>query len=90
VDPTFSMLAARVGDPFSVTEGDIELTLESANPVEVESEAGAGSLLFRGPAHSPLPQATHGVRHAELGEFALFIVPVALDADGYVYEAVFG
>jgi hypothetical protein len=90
VDPTFSMLAARVGDPFSVAEADIELTLDSASPAEATSEAGAGSLLFRGPAQSPLPQGTHGVRHAELGDFALFIVPVGMDADGYTYEAVFG
>jgi hypothetical protein len=88
------MLAAHVGDHFSVTEGDIELTLDSARPAEAASraasEAGAGSLLFRGPVQPPLPQGTHGIRHAEFGDFALFVVPVGRDADGYTYEAVFG
>jgi hypothetical protein len=47
------------------------------------------SLFFRGPASPPLPQATYAFAHAELGRFVLFITPVAGDAAGYTYEALF-
>lgn len=47
------------------------------------------SLLFRGPLQPQLPQRMYPVRHAELGDFDLFLVPVALEKEGLLYEAVF-
>ncbi|HZB44399.1 MAG TPA: hypothetical protein VE360_04120 [Pyrinomonadaceae bacterium] len=47
------------------------------------------SLYFRGPADVPLPQRIYRVEHAAMGEMDIFLVPVARDADGFRYEAVF-
>jgi len=47
------------------------------------------ALLFRGPLDPFLPQHLYAVEHDELGQFALFLVPVARDEQGYSYEAVF-
>jgi hypothetical protein len=49
----------------------------------------AFSLLFRGPATHFIPQGIHKLKHAELGEGELFLVPVGKDQDGFEYEAVF-
>jgi hypothetical protein len=47
------------------------------------------SLLFQGPQTPFLPQMTYRVEHDRLGEFSLFLVPVARTPDGFQYEAVF-
>lgn len=46
-------------------------------------------LLFHGPAQYFLPQGIHKLNHPTLGEIDLFLVPVAQDAEGFQYEAVF-
>jgi hypothetical protein len=47
------------------------------------------SLLFQGPQTPFLPQMTYRATHDKLGEFDLFLVPVAKTQDGFEYEAVF-
>jgi hypothetical protein len=37
-----------------------------------------------------LPQQIVAVEHAKMGKFELFLVPLAPDAEGHRYEAVFG
>ena len=51
---------------------------------------GHFALLFSGPAESLLPQGTYDFSHARFGTHAIFIVPVARDATGVTYEAIFG
>ncbi|HLL76213.1 MAG TPA: hypothetical protein VK421_13245 [Pyrinomonadaceae bacterium] len=47
------------------------------------------SLLFRGGLHFVLQQHIFTLEHPALGTLDLFLVPVAREADGYRYEAVF-
>ena len=47
------------------------------------------ALLFRGPADTPLPQRLYSIRHEELGDLVLFLVPVGIDEEGRYYEAIF-
>ena len=47
------------------------------------------SLFFRGPADIYVPQGTYTLEHERLGALDIFIVPVARDADGFLYESVF-
>ncbi len=47
------------------------------------------SLLFVGPPAPLLPQRTYRLIHARLPELELFLVPVAADAAGVRYQAVF-
>jgi hypothetical protein len=47
------------------------------------------SLTFRGPLETPFAQGTHNLEHDKMGAFDLFLVPIARNPDGMVYEAVF-
>jgi hypothetical protein len=47
------------------------------------------SLLFVGPAEFELPQRLYRLRHPELSQLTLFLVPIAREKDGMRYEAVF-
>jgi hypothetical protein len=46
------------------------------------------SLHFLAPANARPWQGIYNLEHAELGNFELFLVPVALDASGLHFEAV--
>lgn len=83
----------RVGEGFVAGDGGPALEL-----VEVTDHADRGAvpggrrpfaLLFRGPSEAPLGQGVHPLRHPELGELPLFLVPVGAGPDGVRYEAVF-
>jgi len=68
-------------------------------PLELVEVTGGGpgprrdgrpfSLVFRGPRSPLLPQAQYRVEHAAMGELDIFLVPIARDAQGLSYEAVF-
>lgn len=47
------------------------------------------SAFFRGPAYLRLNQHPFRLTHERMGELDLFLVPVAQDAQGFLYEAVF-
>lgn len=54
------------------------------------SERGTGfALTFRGPAASPLPQATYRFERGDDPPRDIFIVPVGGDGETAVYEAIF-
>jgi len=47
------------------------------------------SLLFIGAGDMVLPQATYRLRHDNMGEVAIFLVPIGKDQRGVSYQAVF-
>ncbi|HSK72350.1 MAG TPA: hypothetical protein VK892_11675, partial [Pyrinomonadaceae bacterium] len=47
------------------------------------------SLFFLGNGDFMLPQGTYRLNHERLGEMEIFLVPVAREAEGFKYEAVF-
>ncbi len=83
VDSTFA-----VGDPGATALG---LRLAATAP------AGSGlpgrrapfSLIFHGPLQPLLPQGIHRLLHPELGEVAIFLVPVGPQGQAMQYQAVF-
>lgn len=86
--PTFDVLAAQLHTRFLLEPG-VELELIEAVDLGSTPVHEQFSLLFRGPGGRPLPQRIYGLRHAVLGTFSIFIVPVGRDAQGVLYEAVF-
>lgn len=80
-----------IGQAFTIDAGQQRISLELSAVTRIASsprEGGGFSLMFRGPREIALPQATYrltgnGVAHD------IFIVPVAADAAGRLYEAVF-
>ena len=47
------------------------------------------SLRFSGPAAPVLDSVSHRLHHAQMGELEIFLVPIAAEPEGLVYEAVF-
>jgi hypothetical protein len=79
------------GQTFTIEAGgqQIPLELSAVNPIAASPRPGGGfSLLFRGPREIALPQATY-LFTGKNGTHEIFIVPIAADAAGRLYEAVF-
>jgi len=67
----------------------VELELTQVSELKVYPEQEEFSLVFRGPLNAYLGQGARTFKHEQMGEFVIFIVPIAQDARGYDYEAVF-
>ena len=76
-----------------VVEPDQSIAFELLEVTSLGEKSGAArepySLVFRGPAESVLEQGIVPLRHPELGEIAIFLVPIGPDSQGMRYEAVF-
>lgn len=62
--------------------------------VGVRQASSSGSLrqfaiVFRGPPAPAHAQGTYRFRHARLGDYAIFVTPIARGAEGTDYEACF-
>jgi dsDNA-binding SOS-regulon protein len=85
-------MAKHIGSEFDVSIDSartIRLTLTDVVESVKTERSEAFSLFFRGPSDTFLPQRTRTMKHPALGEFELFLVPIAQDKDGFQYEAVF-
>jgi hypothetical protein len=71
----------------------IELKLVEVNAypgkLEQSSPMERFSACFSGPIEPGLPQHTYLMEHEQMGEFEIFLVPIARDENGFLYEAVF-
>lgn len=67
----------------------VALELEQASELRVSSEQEEFSIVFLGPIEKFLGQGVRSFKHDQMGQFELFIVPIAQDGKGFHYEAVF-
>jgi hypothetical protein len=83
----------HVGHQFRLAGADSPHTLEllSVTPARraVPGQRTGFSLLFRSALPRVPEQTTLSLVHPALGELSLFVVPVAQDAAGVQYEAIF-
>lgn len=77
----------RVGEPGAATV-EIRLAEVLVGP-ESPGRRRPFSLRFRGPVEPLLDSFTHRLEHADLGELEIFLVPIAAEPEGLIYEAVF-
>lgn len=70
-------------------DNSVELELTQVSELKVYPEQEEFAVVFRGPLNAFLGQGTRAFKHERMGEFEIFIVPIAQDAHGYDYEAVF-
>lgn len=87
----YAFFAARLHGRFPVADAaGIALELRSVTPFPGSTAERPGfSLIFAGPLAHPLPQMTYMLDCPDAGSHAIFLVPVARDATGFQYEAVF-
>lgn len=71
------------------TAPTVALALVEVSPIHTLPASESFSLVFRGPTHPLLPQATYRLAHASLGILDIFLVPIRRAEDGIYYEAVF-
>jgi hypothetical protein len=90
---TLEHFAGSVNETFAaeLNEGDVPFVLVEARPLPAKPNMHRApfSLLFRNTSSFLFPQQTYRMRHARLGELGIFLVPVARERDGFLYQAVF-
>jgi hypothetical protein len=91
---TLEHFAGCVNETFSAALEDmrIEFVLVEARPLPIRApnlQRAPFTLLFRNTAPFLFPQQIYPMRHPRLGEVGIFIVPIAREREGFLYEAVF-
>ena len=90
--PRESSFTEQVGSTFEVLDvppSTFELKMTRVVEHAKSDRQEAFSVFFLGPLERLMPQGTRKVRHTQLGELEIFLVPVAKKNDGFEYEAVF-
>jgi hypothetical protein len=97
---TATDFAPAVGDTFVLEADDagrvgLELIESRLHEPDAPAESADGkrapfTLTFRGPVEPVLPQRIYQVEHKSLQPLEIFVVPIARDDHGTIYEAVFG
>jgi hypothetical protein len=79
------------GEPFAATLSRCDVSA-AGDPADWVERIGRVpfTLLFHASPGTDAPQQTFTLRHAELGELALFLVPLGPDERSARYEAVIG
>jgi hypothetical protein len=91
----FEFFSPHVNSTFALGLGEssVELTLTKAQKLPVHPFPGMMrepfSLLFRSSTPVVLPQRLYPFKHEALGNLDIFIVPIARDPQGIVYQALF-
>ena len=83
VNETFSASVDSMDIPFVLVEAR---PLQSRQPNPMRSPF---SLLFRNASAFLFPQQTYLMRHPRVGEVGIFLVPVAREREGFLYQAIF-
>ena len=69
--------------------GDVTVELINVSDLRETPRQHMFSLVFRGSLDQPLEQGLYPMTHETMGIESLFLVPIAREADGFRYEAVF-
>ena len=91
---TLEHFAGCVNETFTaaLNDMDVEFVLVEARPLPAKAGNAMRvpvTLLFRNTAAFLFPQQIYAMRHPRLGETGIFLVPVAQEQAGFLYQAVF-
>lgn len=92
---TLDHFAGCVGGGFDIDMGEssMALTLSEVRPLPETGIPGVRrspfSLMFRSGSPIVLPQKMYTLKNVTLGSLEIFLVPVARDKNGIVYQAIF-
>lgn len=76
----------------ALNDGEIEFVLVEARPLDKAPPNALRqpfSLLFRNSAALLFPQQTYRMRHPRGQYLDIFIVPIAREREGFLYQAIF-
>ena len=92
---TLEHFASRINETFTVDlgHGNASFVLMEARPLPAHPFQGMirapFSLFFHHASAVLFPQRIYQMECAGIGNFGIFLVPVARNQDGFVYQAVF-
>ena len=91
---TLEHFAAHVNETFfSLRDGNAPFVLIKAQPLVASTLQGMlrapFSLLFRNDLPIMFTQKIYQLKHPSIGEICIFLVPIARDREGFLYQAVF-
>lgn len=91
---TLEHFAGCVNETFTAALNDmeVEFVLVEARPLPTKIDNAMRapfSLLFRNTAAFLFPQQIYAMRHPRIGEAGIFLVPIAQERAGFLYQAVF-
>ena len=90
---TLEHFAGHVDETFpaAINEGEVPFVLVEARglPAPAQGVRAPFSLLFRNGSSFLFPQQTYRMQHPRLGEIGIFLVPVAREREGFLYQAIF-
>jgi hypothetical protein len=91
---TLEHFAGCVNETFAacLEEVEVPFVLVEARPLQQRvpnAMRAPFSLLFRNESSFLFPQQTYRMRHARIGEVGIFLVPVAQERAGFLYQAIF-
>ena len=91
---TLEHFAARVNETFiAASDANAAFVLKEVRPLQSASLEGMlrkpFSLLFHNSSPIVFSQKIFQMQHDAFGEVGIFLVPVARDSDGFLYQAVF-
>lgn len=91
---TLDHFSGCVNETFTaaLNEGEIEFVLVEARAIEQRMRNAMRvpfSLLFRNTAVFLFPQQIYQMRHPKIGEVGIFLVPIAREREGFLYQALF-
>lgn len=92
---TLQHFAPYVNETFAATvnDGEVPFVLVEARPLQASPPPGTArppfSLLFRNGSSFLFPQQLYRMRHEGMGEVGIFLVPIAREREGFLYQAVF-
>ena len=76
----------------ALNEGEVQFVLVEARLLPSsngQAMRAPFSLLFRNSASFLFPQQIYQMRHERIGETGIFLVPIAREKDGFLYQAIF-
>ncbi|MGH8079228.1 MAG: DUF6916 family protein [Lysobacter sp.] len=91
---TLEHFAGHVNETYTAQLNDstVPFVLVEARAMSTRPEQSARmpfSLLFRNGSSFLFPQQIYLMRHESIGEVGIFLVPVARERDGFLYQAIF-
>ena len=92
---TLQHFAPYVNETFAATmhDGEVPFVLVDARPLQGSTAPDTMrppfSLLFRNGSSFLFPQQLYLMRHEGMGEVGIFLVPIAREREGFLYQAIF-
>ena len=92
---TVESFAPHLNSSFALTLGESTLDMALTQVAKLPFRPFQGmmrepfSLIFRSSSPVVLPQRSYPLKHEAMGRLDIFIVPIARDAQGIVYQAIF-